>query len=244
MVLAAANMSYRAISPVEEAAHGEIDSEDQHRDGDHFSLEHPESEMRSQGTHQQVNIETEEYDGQSIEPSTNEINIENNDSTQIFDARGVARQGGDRDSNEHIHESAVPLHNLSTMPTPSSHAYLGEAGSGTTRPRRDLEAGSTVEIPILSLPGVILFPGESLPLRLYNPAYAQLALSMLEGGCEQGPGGGDAMGAGSRPSVSSERTHGAGGASSSSSCAYAEGHLGVVNRITWQSGGCVLRAFL
>ncbi|CAN0441461.1 unnamed protein product, partial [Hapterophycus canaliculatus] len=62
---------------------------------------------------------------------------------------------------------------------PATHAYLGEATTGPALTRKDLEVGSTVEMPILSLPGVVLFPGESLPLRLHNPAYATLAEAML-----------------------------------------------------------------
>ena len=105
-----------------------------------------------------------------------------------------------------------PLNNASltvaALPTPATHAYLGEATTGSTLSRKDLEVGSTVEMPILSLPGVVLFPGESLPLRLHN-AHATLAQSMLAG--EAG------------------WTHGGQGQASR--------HLGVVNRLTSRSGG-------
>lgn len=94
------------------------------------------------------------------------------------------------------------------LPTPATHAYLGEPTIASTLSRKDLEVGSTVEMPILSLPGVVLFPGESLPLRLQNPAYAALAESMLGAGRGGGGGGGQA----SR-------------------------HLGVVNRLSSRSAG-------
>ncbi|CAN0398628.1 unnamed protein product, partial [Ectocarpus fasciculatus] len=95
-------------------------------------------------------------------------------------------------------------------PTPATHAYLGEATTGSSSlTRKDLEEGSTVEIPILALPGVVLFPGESLPLRLHNPAYADLVGSLLGDGAGAGGGGGQ----------------------------QAARHLGVVNRLDSRRGG-------
>ncbi|CBN74673.1 conserved unknown protein [Ectocarpus siliculosus] len=102
------------------------------------------------------------------------------------------------------------------LPTPATHAYLGEATTGSSSlSRKDLEEGSTVEIPILALPGVVLFPGESLPLRLHNPAYADLVESFLGGGAGAGGGGG-------------------GGGSGGQQAAR---HLGVVNRLDSRRGG-------
>ncbi|CAN0169108.1 unnamed protein product, partial [Ectocarpus fasciculatus] len=96
------------------------------------------------------------------------------------------------------------------LPTPATHAYLGEATTGSSSlTRKDLEEGSTVEIPILALPGVVLFPGESLPLRLHNPAYAGLVGSLLGDGAGAGGGGGQK----------------------------AARHLGVVNRLDSRRGG-------
>lgn len=108
--------------------------------------------------------------------------------------------------------SSTDVHPLPLL-TPATHAYLGEATTGSTLSRDDLEVGSTVEMPILSLPGVVLFPGESLPLRLHNPAYAALAEAMLsEGRARAG-----------RPVVSGQRQ--------------AAKHLGVVNRISPRGNG-------
>ncbi|CAM9918512.1 unnamed protein product [Ectocarpus sp. 4 AP-2014] len=102
------------------------------------------------------------------------------------------------------------------LPIPATHAYLGEATTGSSSlSRKDLEEGSTVEIPILALPGVVLFPGESLPLRLHNPAYADLVGSFLCGGAGAGGrGGGDDSGG-----------------------QQASRHLGVVNRLDSTRGG-------
>lgn len=107
-----------------------------------------------------------------------------------------------------LHPPPQPPPVAAALPTPATHAYLGEATTASTLSRKDLEVGSTVEMPILSLPGVVLFPGESLPLRLQNPAYAALAEGML------GAGGGGAGGQGQ-----------------------ASRHLGVVNRLSSRSGG-------
>lgn len=117
------------------------------------------------------------------------------------------------------------------------HSYLGEATTGSSLSREDLEVGSTVEMPILSLPGVVLFPGESLPLRLHNPAYAALAESMLSGGAGAGGGGGaggasDGGGGGAAGGVGAGR-----GAVGVSAAGNAARHLGVVNRLTSRTGG-------
>ena len=104
--------------------------------------------------------------------------------------------------------------------------------------------GSTVEMPILSLPGVVLFPGESLPLRLQNPAYAALAESMLSqgtggggggaGGGGGGGGGGGAAGGGGGAGGGVGARQGAAGVSATGNAAR---HLGVVNRLTSRTGG-------
>lgn len=107
---------------------------------------------------------------------------------------------------------------LANLPAAATHSYLGEA-TGSSLSRRDLEVGSTIDMPILSLPGVVLFPGESLPLRLHNPAYALLAESLL----------GSGEGAGAR----GRERDGEGGDRQ------AARHLGVVNRLDSRSGGRV-----
>lgn len=113
---------------------------------------------------------------------------------------------------------------VAPLPTPATHAYLGEATTGITLARKDLEVGSTVEMPVLSLPGVVLFPGESLPLRLHNPAYASLAESLLEEEKEERPVASRVDGRGRGSGESGERRQ-------------AARHLGVVNRLTSRSGG-------
>lgn len=116
-----------------------------------------------------------------------------------------------------------------SLPLAATHAYLGEATTGSAFSRTDLEAGSIVEMPILPLPGVVLFPGESLPLRLHNPAYATLARSMLGGTASRSEGevrdggrwhGQDAWS--TRPAEES---------------VLAARHLGVVNTLSSRRGG-------
>lgn len=116
-----------------------------------------------------------------------------------------------------------PLPNHLSQATPSTHAYLGEALRGTVRPREYLEAGSIIEIPVLPLQGVILFPGESLPLRLgygHVASYADLVRSILAGDGEA-----DSVQRGARGSGGVGETAPAPGF----------GHLGIVN--TSQPGG-------
>ena len=108
---------------------------------------------------------------------------------------------------------------LANLPAAATHSYLGEA-TGSSLSRKDLQVGSTIDMPILSLPGVVLFPGESLPLRLHNPAYAVLAESLLGTGA-----GTEGAGAGGR------RRDGESGDGQ------AARHLGVVNRLDSRSGG-------
>ena len=109
------------------------------------------------------------------------------------------------------------------LPAAATHSYLGEATTGPSLSRKDLEVGSTIDMPILSLPGVVLFPGESLPLRLHNPAYASLAESLL--------GSGAAAAAGSGAAARGRDLDGEGGGRQ------AARHLGVVNRLDSRSGG-------
>lgn len=118
-----------------------------------------------------------------------------------------------------------PLHQR-WQAIPSTHAYLGEARSETVRSRMDLDAGATVEIPILPLRGVVLFPGEALPLRLAS-SYAELVKSMLSDGGSAGGGQGDAR----------RRRVGEAGIQNrqdTESSAIAAGHLGVVNLKPWR----------
>lgn len=157
---------------------------------------------------------------------------------------------GDRSSVELFAEDLpVPGHQLnsndrsdllygsSMMPVPSSHAYLGEAHSGTTRPRKHLEAGSTVVIPILSVPSFILFPGESLPLRLYDASYCQLAKSILQGEYERWWGRREQTGASTRSDPAARVANNE--EAVSSTYADAEGHLGVVNEVPLHEHGWV-----
>ncbi len=109
---------------------------------------------------------------------------------------GDAWPDGRREEPARAHQSQQQQQQQPTpvepLPTPATHAYLGEATTGTSLTRKDLDVGSTVDMPILSLPGVVLFPGESLPLRLHNPAYALLAESLLG---EAGAAGADGQAA-------------------------------------------------
>ena len=54
----------------------------------------------------------------------------------------------------------------------SPHRYLGDTVEDVSR-GCPLVEGSIVELPLILLRGVVLFPGETLPLRLYNTDYVR-----------------------------------------------------------------------
>ncbi|CAM9477280.1 unnamed protein product, partial [Discosporangium mesarthrocarpum] len=102
-------------------------------------------------------------------------------------------------------------------PLAATHPYLGDLSSEVGgRDSSLLEEGDLVEIPILSLEGVVLFPNETLPLRLRNQAYVALARGTMSG---QGV---SFMGEGRRGTR-------------------VVGQLGVVNRLVARSGGLLIR---
>lgn len=61
---------------------------------------------------------------------------------------------------------------------PSVHDYLPTAGMETVARAAPLGEGTVLELPLLLLPGVVLFPGESLPLRVHSLDYTRLLLTL------------------------------------------------------------------
>ena len=55
---------------------------------------------------------------------------------------------------------------------PAAHSYLGE-DLLDVRGRAYLFAGDVVDVPLVRLSGVVLFPGESLPLRITESHYVE-----------------------------------------------------------------------
>jgi cereblon len=53
---------------------------------------------------------------------------------------------------------------------PALHSYLGNISSGH-QSRLVLHEGRILDVPVIKLSGVVLFPGESLPLRITDPSF-------------------------------------------------------------------------
>lgn len=64
------------------------------------------------------------------------------------------------------------------MGDPSVHNYLTTAGMETVARAAPLGERSILELPLLLLRGVVLFPGESLPLRLHSLDNIRLVLTL------------------------------------------------------------------
>ncbi len=58
------------------------------------------------------------------------------------------------------------------------HGYLPTAGMEPVARAAPLLGGDLLELPLLLLRGVVLFPGESLPLRLHSLEYVRLVLTL------------------------------------------------------------------
>ena len=57
--------------------------------------------------------------------------------------------------------------------------YLGD-DLEEVRGRTVLEDDSCLELPLLSLPGVVLVPGQTLPLQLFQPATVSMIRNVLD----------------------------------------------------------------
>lgn len=62
---------------------------------------------------------------------------------------------------------------------PSVHDYLPTAGMETVAREAPLGEGIILELPLLLLRGVVLFPGESLPLRVHSLDNIRLLLTLV-----------------------------------------------------------------
>jgi len=82
---------------------------------------------------------------------------------------------GDTEEEESSEEEAT----REERPEPAVHSYLGHIRDVTVAGDRMLPEDAEVELPVLSLEGVVLFPGETLPLRLTSPSYIDLVQKIL-----------------------------------------------------------------
>ena len=62
----------------------------------------------------------------------------------------------------------------------ASHSYLGD-DLEAVRSRNFLNEGDECEILIIPLRNIILFPGDTLPLRLRNKSYIRAIESLMKG---------------------------------------------------------------
>lgn len=63
---------------------------------------------------------------------------------------------------------------------PSQHNYLGEDLNELSG-RVVLDETSTVNIPLLSLPNIVLVPGQVLPLQLHHPSVVSMMKKLIDG---------------------------------------------------------------
>lgn len=68
---------------------------------------------------------------------------------------------------------------MSTLPEPASHSYLGTQLHDFSASSDSLACGDVCEIVLLPLVDVVLFPGETLPLRVQNPILKVIVARMV-----------------------------------------------------------------
>ena len=93
--------------------------------------------------------------------------------------------GDDEDRQRNIHRRSQMLSTM-TFDTsmPSSHSYLGETQSAAEGVALVgiLREDDAVDLPVVSLHDIVLFPGQTLPLTLTRPAAVRAITALLEDG--------------------------------------------------------------
>lgn len=72
---------------------------------------------------------------------------------------------------------SIPNSVAAALPDPASHSYLGP-GNSTIDNCHILNAGDEYEILLYPVPDVVLFPGQTIPLRIQNRAFIHKFLTM------------------------------------------------------------------
>ncbi|RDD39935.1 Protein cereblon [Trichoplax sp. H2] len=95
-----------------------------------------------------------------------EVAGEHDDDEQ--DTSQESQQDDDDDSNDHNFDPSLPVH----------HQYLGSNLEEFTG-RTVFEEDQVVQLPILRLPSLVLFPGELLPLHFYMPNQVNMVRNLF-----------------------------------------------------------------
>ena len=111
------------------------------------------------------------------------VDAESNSDENLSDAEEVENEsaiGMSSSSNEDSENEDEDAEERETFDTelPAQHQYMGE--SREVGGRIILEENNYVEIPVISQPGIILMPGQTLPMTFFQPAVISMMKGLVE----------------------------------------------------------------
>ena len=118
-------------------------------------------------------INIDEEDGNDGDETDSEMDDSNNSDDQIIQ---YTSSSDDRDS-ENEDQEAEEREDFDTE-LPGQHQYMGE--SREIKGRIILEENLYVDIPVISQPGIILMPNQTLPMTFFQPAVISMMKRLVE----------------------------------------------------------------
>ena len=111
------------------------------------------------------------------------VDAESNSDENVSDVEEVENEsaiGMSNSSNEDSENEDEDAEERETFDTelPAQHQYMGE--SREVGGRIFLEENNYVEIPVISQPGIILMPGQTLPMTFFQPAVISMMKGLVE----------------------------------------------------------------
>ena len=111
------------------------------------------------------------------------VDTESNSDEDVSDVEEVDNEnliGMSSSSNENSENEDEDAEERETFDTelPAQHQYMGE--SREIGGRIILEENNYVEIPVISQPGIILMPGQTLPMTFFQPAVISMMKGLVE----------------------------------------------------------------
>ena len=120
-------------------------------------------------------------DNNRVEINAHENNSDENDSNfgddQDEDSAITVTSSSDGEDSQNENEGQQDAETFDTE-LPAQHSYMGE--SREIGGRIILEEDLYVDIPIISQPGIILMPGQTLPMTFFQPAVISMMKRLVE----------------------------------------------------------------
>lgn len=118
------------------------------------------------------NIEGENVEGNSDDESDNEAEDVQEDGVITYSSSSEGDVSDGQDDEEGVQGESFDTE------LPAQHRYMGE--SREVAGRIILEEDLYVEIPIIAQPGIILMPGQTLPMTLFQPSVISMMKRLVE----------------------------------------------------------------